>query len=76
MGWPGGFGLGSEILVSGFKGVVCLGCNALIKGWLLLGPRGLKSLGEYDLYPPKKVVSCFKGAVPPLTNSLGFFGGS
>ena len=27
----------------------------------------------YDLYPPGKVVSCFKGAVPPLTNSLGFF---
>lgn len=27
-------------------------------------------LGTYDLYPPDKVVSCFKGAVPPLTNTL------
>lgn len=29
-------------------------------------------LNYYDLYPPGKVVSCFKGAVPPLTNSLDF----
>lgn len=29
---------------------------------------------NYDLYPPRKVVSCFKGAVPPLNNSHGFLG--
>jgi len=29
-------------------------------------------LNYYDLYPPVKVVSWFKGAVPPLTNSHGF----
>lgn len=29
-------------------------------------------LDYYDLYPPGKVVSWFKGAVPPLTNSRSF----
>lgn len=36
-------------------------------------PTSAGSLRVYDLYPPGKVVSCFKGAVPPLTNSLGFY---
>lgn len=29
-------------------------------------------LGYFDLYSPVKVVSSFKGAVPPLNNSFGF----
>lgn len=37
-------------------------------------PTGTFCLKNYDLYPPEKVVSSFKGAVPPLTNSRSFFG--
>lgn len=60
---------------------------SLLEGWLG-DARALTLSGEVaafrptrtfdllvrcDFYPSWKVVSCFKGAVPPLTNSFNFF---
>lgn len=36
-------------------------------------PTRTYALVYYDLYPSVKVVSCNKGAVPPLFNSFDFF---
>lgn len=54
------------------RGKTVSSLDAFFRGWLLSGPRELLTLCNYDLYPPGKVVSCFKGAVPPLNNSHGF----
>lgn len=42
-------------------------------GMAAFRPTRMFSFSYYDLYPPVKVVSWFKGAVPSLTNSLSFF---
>lgn len=54
------------------RGKIVPSLDAFFRGWLLSGPREFLTLCYCDLYPPGKVVSCFKGAVPPLNNSHGF----
>lgn len=71
--WKGLVGLEGLDVISIINGVWYVRALTLSMWMAAFRPTRTCALIYYDLYPSVKVVSCNKGAVPPLFNSFGFF---